>query len=527
MTYDNKGFSEKHRSLENSMNLVQILSEKAQIFGSKTAVQFNQQERSFADLDRQVEKAAEILKDLNIRKGDRVALILPKGLEFIELYLATLGIGAIALPLNPTYRPEELLYFLADSESSLAIIDSQKYAELEAILNQIPILQVLIIDQEVPQTHYYPRLLRETPKVLGLSYPTRGEDVAMLCYTSGTTGRSKGAMITHENLIENMKALNQAWRWTERDKLLHVLPLFHIHGLAVAVHGGLYAGSTMIMRDRFDPLEAWHILEQERCTMLMAVPTIYHRLSQAWETLERKPNLETVRVFISGSAPLPEPLFHRFKEQTDHTLLERYGMTETGMITSNPYDSELRKVKSVGYPLNGVAIRLMGKEGRDVTPGEIGEVWIKGHNVFKGYWNQPEKTEESFQDGWFKSGDLGYQDPEDHLRLYLVSRAKELIITGGYNVYPKEVENILEDHAAVQEAAVFGLADEDFGEQVTAAVVLREGRFLEASVLIKFCKTRLAGYKCPQKIFFRPSLPRNPMGKIQKHLLQKEYEGSG
>ena len=506
------------------MNLAQILSEKAQILGPKTAVQINKQETSFADLDRQVTKAAAVLKDLNIGKGDRVAFLLPKGLMFIELYLATLGLGAIALPLNPAYRPEEISYFLSDSESSLVIIHSEKQAEMRPVLKQIPSLQVLVIDREVPQTYYYPGLLKESLAGPGPSYPTRGEDVALLCYTSGTTGRSKGAMITHENLIENMKALNLAWRWTDQDKLLHVLPLFHIHGLTVALHGGLYAGSTLIMRERFDPLETWQILEQERCTMLMAVPTIYQRLSLTWDTLERKPNLETVRVFISGSAPLAEPLFHRFQKQTGHSLLERYGMTEAGMIASNPYDPKLRKVKSVGYPLGGVAVRIIGKEGRDVKPGEVGEVWIKGNNVFKGYWNQPEKTAESFEEGWFKSGDLGYQDPQDSLRLYLAGRARELIITGGYNVYPKEIENILEDHAAVQEAAVFGLTDEDFGEQVTAAVVLREGRSLEASELIQFCKTRLVGYKCPQKIFFRSALPHNSMGKLQKHLLQKEYD---
>ncbi len=503
------------------MNLAQILSEKAQTFGPQNAIRIKNQWTSFADLDRQVKKAAGVLINLNIRKGDRVAFLLPKGLIFVEYYLATLGLGAIALPLNPTYRPEEISYFLSDSGSSLVIIDSEKEAEMESVLKQIPGLQVLVFDQEVPKDFGH---LKEAPIGKGLSYPTRGEDVALLCYTSGTTGRSKGAMITHENLIENMKALNQAWRWTSQDRLLHVLPLFHIHGLSVAVHGTLYAGSTMIMKERFDPLEAWQVLEQERCTMLMAVPTIYQRLSLAWETLERKPNLETLRIFISGSAPLPEPLFHRFKEQTGHTLLERYGMTETGMIASNPYDSELRKVKSVGYPLNGVSIRVVGKEGLDVRPGEVGEVWIKGNNVFKGYWNQPEKTRESFNNGWFKSGDLGYQDPEDHLRLYLVGRARELIITGGYNVYPKEIENILEDHAAVQEAAVFGLAHEDFGEQVSAAVVLREGSSPEASELIQFCKIRLAGYKCPRKIFFRSVLPRNSMGKLQKQVLQNEYE---
>jgi malonyl-CoA/methylmalonyl-CoA synthetase len=510
--------------MEDLMNLAQILLKKARTFGPKTAVRINEQKRSFGDLDREVIKAAGVLVNLNITKGDRVAFLLPKGLTFIDLYLATLGLGAIALPLNPSYQAEEISYFLSDSESSLVIIDSKKYAEVASVLRQVPSLQVLVIDQLIPGTHDYPRLSKEPFIGEGLSFPTRGEDVAMLCYTSGTTGRSKGAMITHENLIENMKALNQAWRWTDQDKLLHVLPLFHIHGLSVALLGGLYAGSTLIMKERFDPLETWQILEQEQCTMLMAVPTIYQRMSLAWETLERKPNLESVRVFISGSAPLPEPLFHRFKEQTGYTLLERYGMTEAGMIASNPYDPELRKVKSIGYPLKGVAVRVVRKDGRDVKPGEVGEVWVKGSNVFKGYWNQPEKTAESFQDGWFRSGDLGYQDPEDRLRLYLAGRAKELIITGGYNAYPKEIENILEDHAAVQEAAVFGLAHEDLGEQVTAAVVLKEGSTLEATELIRFCKSRLAGYKCPQKIFFLSALPRNAMGKLQKHLLQKEYE---
>jgi malonyl-CoA/methylmalonyl-CoA synthetase len=509
------------------MNLTQVLLEKAEVFGPKTAIQIDKQERSFAALEQQVTKAAEVLNTLNVCKGDRVAFLLPKGLTFIELYFAALGLGASALPLNPAYRPEEIGYFLTDSQASLVITDSKKYHEIVAVLEVIPSLQVLIVDLEIPKTHFYPGLLKESFRGKGPSYPTRGEDVAMLCYTSGTTGRSKGAMITHENLIENMKDLNRAWRWTDQDKLLHVLPLFHIHGLTVALHGGLFAGSTQVLIERFDPLETWQNLEDEHCTMLMAVPTIYQRLSQAWDTLGKKPNLENVRVFISGSAPLPEPLFHRFKKQTGHTLLERYGMTEAGMIASNPYEPELRKVNSIGYPLEGVSVRIVGKDGRDVSAGGVGELWIKGRNVFKGYWNQPDKTAEAFKDGWFKTGDLGYQDPEDHLRLYLSGRAKELIITKGYNVYPKEIENILEDHPAVQETAVFGVPHEDFGEQVTAAVVLGEGESIEGEELIRFCKSRLAGYKCPQKIFFRSALPRNPMGKIQKHLLQKEYEGSG
>lgn len=505
------------------MNLAQILSEKAQGFGQKTAIRFMQKEVTFFDLNQRIKKAAGVLMALNVSQGDRVALLLPKGLEFIEIYWAALSLGAVIMPLNPAYRPEELWYFLSDSESTLLVTTQEKFSELTAFLKDPFPIQVLLVDQDLPGALFYSSLLEKASADIDLPYPTQKDDTALLCYTSGTTGRSKGAMITHGNLIHNVQALHQAWRWTDADRLLHVLPLFHIHGLAVALHGGLYAGATILMEERFDPHQTWQLLEEDKCTVLMAVPTIYQRLSLAWEVTEKKPSLESLRVFISGSAPLPEPLFCRFKQQTGHTLLERYGMTETGMIASNPYEPESRKVKSVGYPLSGVEIRVVGEDGRDTAPGKVGEVWIKGDNVFKGYWKQPEKTAESFEEGWFKSGDLGYQDPEDQLRLYLKGRAKELIITGGYNVYPKEIENVLEGHEAVQESAVFGLPHEDFGEQVVAGVVLKEGTPLEAEELIVFCKTHLAGYKCPKKIFFRTSLPRNSMGKLQKHLLQKEY----
>jgi malonyl-CoA/methylmalonyl-CoA synthetase len=501
------------------MNLAQLLSEKAQGFGPKTAVKFDHQKKTFEELDQQIKKAAGVLKYLGLNKGDRLALLLPKGLEFIETYLAALSLGAVVLPLNPAYRPEELWYFLSDSESTLLVTTHEPVSELMNFYKKPLPFQVILTDQDRPGVYYYPHLLEKASADTELSYPTQGDDTALLCYTSGTTGRSKGAMITHGNLIHNLCALHEAWRWTSQDRLLHVLPLFHIHGLAVALHGGLYAGATIIMEERFDPDRAWRIIEEERCSVFMAVPTIYQRLSLCWQTLEKKPDLKSMRVFISGSAPLPEPLFYRFQAQTGHTLLERYGMTETGMIASNPYEPELRKVKSVGYPLSEVKVRVVGKDGQDAAPGTVGEVWIKGDNVFKGYWKQPEKTAESFEDGWFKSGDLGYLDPGDPMRLYLVGRAKELIITGGYNVYPKEIENVLESHEAVQEAAVFGMAHEDFGEQVVGAVVLKEGSSLREEEIISFCRAHLAGYKCPKKIVFRSALPRNSMGKLQKHLL--------
>lgn len=504
------------------MNLAQILIEKTHDASQKTALQFKDQQRTYGDLNQQIKKAARVLMDLTIIKGDRVALLLPKSLEFIEFYLATLSLGAIVLPLNPAYRLDELEYFLSDSEASLLVTTPEKGSELTPFLKVSLGLRILILNTDAPWNSPYSQGKENPAAPVELPFPTREEDIALLCYTSGTTGRSKGAMITHGNLIHNMEALHEAWHWSDQDRLLHVLPLFHIHGLAVALHGGLFAGGTIILEEKFDPIRTWQLLENEYCTLLMAVPTIYQRLSQAWETLEKKPDLDTMRVFISGSAPLPEPLFHQFQRQTGHTLLERYGMTETGMITSNPYDPELRQPGSVGYPLKGVGIRIVGKDNRDVPKGEVGEIWIKGNNVFKGYWKQPEKTIESFEGGWFKSGDLGFQDPEDRQRLFLKGRSKELIISGGFNVYPKEIETILEAHDYVQEAAVFGLAHEDLGEQVVAAVVLKGTGLITGEELIAYCKGRLAGYKCPQKIVLRPTLPRNALGKLQKHRLPHE-----
>jgi malonyl-CoA/methylmalonyl-CoA synthetase len=344
----------------------------------------------------------------------------------------------------------------------------------------------------------------------------------MIIYTSGTTGRSKGAMLTHRNLISNMQALHETWEWSEEDVLLHVLPLFHVHGLFVALHGGLNAGATIIMHEKFDPSRTWEYIDREKCTLLMGVPTMYQRLANQWELMEQKPDLRSMRLFVSGSAPLLETLFNRFERETGFRILERYGMTEAGMITSNPTDLSGRKARSVGYPLPGVQVRVVSPAGIDAAPSEVGEVWIRGDNLFTGYWGMPEKTAESFQEGWFKTGDLGYQDSEDGNRLYLVGRAKELIITGGYNVYPKEIEDILESHGTVREAAVVGRPDDDLGEQVIAVVSLKEAGGVSAEELVKFCKERLAGYKCPKQVFVMDSLPRNAMGKLQKNLLVEQ-----
>jgi malonyl-CoA/methylmalonyl-CoA synthetase len=504
------------------MNLSQILSESCMKYGEKPAIVFERRSTSFRQIDDGVRRCSLWLRNMGVQNGDRVALQLPKSMEFIYLHLAVLSLGGVSLPLNSDYSPEEVHYYLSDSGSSLFITDSTRLERSKLLLNSIDRLRMYALDQPGPRgagplTVEMQNAGAEDPR----TYPARDGDVAMMLYTSGTTGRSKGAMITHRNLASNMVALKKAWEWTDRDILLHVLPLFHVHGLCVALEGGLYAGSTMIMHERFDPSRTWKTIEEKRCSILMGVPTIYHRLLNDWEST--KPDLSSMRVFISGSAPLSETLFNRFEQATGFRILERYGMTEAGMILSNPIDPSGRKAKSVGYPLPGVEARIVS-EGKDVKPGEVGEVWIKGDNVFKGYWQMPEKTRDAFEDAWFKTGDLGYQDSGDGMRFYLVGRAKELIITGGYNVYPKEVENVLEHHEAVQEAAVIGIADEDYGEKVTAVVVLKKDRDAVASeALLAFCKERLAGYKCPKEIFPVDQLPRNAMGKIQKDALQKRF----
>ena len=507
------------------MNLAKLLAETAAKNPDKTAVVFEGTSFSYRAFDREVERYASVLRAEGVGKGDRVAIQLPKRMDFLFLHFAVLSLGAITLPLNADYRAEEVGYFLSDSGSSLYVTDGRRFAASESAIRGMRGIRSLLVEGAPrPGADSLSDRLARAPREFPRSYPAGSEDVAMICYTSGTTGRSKGAMITHRNLVENMQALSIAWQWTANDVLLHALPLFHVHGLNVAAQGSLYAGSTIIMHEKFDPGRVWEALENEGCTLFMGVPTLYQRLMNEWERREKKPDLRGMRVFISGSAPLSETLFHRFESATGFRILERYGMTETGMITSNLLDPDQRKAKSVGFPLGGVAIRVVGSDGADVPPGEVGEVWIRGDNVFRGYWGMPEKTGESFVNGWFRSGDLGYQDPTDRGRLYLVGRGKELIITGGYNVYPKEVENVLESHEAVQESAAAGLPDEDFGEKVVAVVVLKEGAgSLLPEVLIEHCRSRLAPYKCPKQIAIVEGLPRNAMGKIQKNRIPRIF----
>ncbi|MFO8090982.1 MAG: AMP-binding protein, partial [Desulfatiglandaceae bacterium] len=416
------------------MNLIQCIHESALQRLEKPAVDFEGIKWTYRDFSREIQRHAGALRLLGLREGDRVAFQLPKCPEFLFLHFAALSLGAVSLPLNSDYKSEEIHYFLTDSGTSFFVTDRERYLKSRDKLEGIKELQILLVDDKLNGFPVLGSLLeRVTPSFFVSPVSAQDEATAMICYTSGTTGRSKGAMITHGNLISNSNALAQAWQWTERDTLLHVLPLFHVHGLNVAVVGSLLAGASIYMHEKFNPAGTWKTIEEKRCTMFMAVPTIYQRMVNELEGMKYTPDLSSMRVFISGSAPLSDNLFHRFEKLTGFRILERYGMTETAMNTSNALDPAGRKPKSVGFALPGITIRVVGKDGRDMPGEEVGEVLIKGPNVFAGYWRKPDKTRESFIGGYFRSGDMGFLDEADGGRLFLVGRSKELIISGGYN----------------------------------------------------------------------------------------------
>jgi malonyl-CoA/methylmalonyl-CoA synthetase len=339
-----------------------------------------------------------------------------------------------------------------------------------------------------------------------------------MIYTSGTTGRPKGAMITHGNLTANLDALHQAWGWQEDDVLCHVLPIFHVHGLVVALHGALHAGATAVLLPAFDPQKTFETLVNHRCTVFMAVPTIHRKMVDLPTAANY--DLSHLRLITSGSDRLPDDLFRKAQQIYGHTLLERYGMTETGMNLSNPLHGE-RRIGSVGLPLPGVEARIVHPEtGKPLPDGEVGEVQIRGPHVFKGYWQQPEKTAESFTaDGWLKTGDLGMREPDGYFTLK--GRSKDLIITGGYNVYPPEVELVLADHPDVAASAVIGCPDDTWGERVTAVIIPKPGATPNPDDIITYCRQKLAHYKAPRQIIITDTFPRNALGKIQKAKLRQ------
>ncbi|RJG05370.1 malonyl-CoA synthase [Noviherbaspirillum cavernae] len=470
---------------------------------------------SWGDVERATAKIANLLANLKLPKDSRIAVQVEKSPEALILYLATLRAGHVYLPLNTAYREAEIDYFINDAQPAVVVCSPKNFGWVSKIAFQSGTTHVFTLGDD----RHGSLLTRAAHLPDTFETVEKGPDeLAAILYTSGTTGRSKGVMLTHDNLASNAKVLRDYWRWQEGDVLLHALPLFHIHGLFVASHGALINGSKMIFLPKFDAAQVMRQLP--RATVFMGVPTYYVRLLAEPEFGTN--TCANMRLFVSGSAPLLLDTFEEFTRRTGHTILERYGMSETAMQTSNPCDGE-RIGGTVGLPLPGVAVRVVKSDGTPCGVGEIGDIQVKGPNVFKGYWRMPEKTSEEFTaDGYFKTGDVGRVDDKGYLSI--VGRSKDLIISGGYNVYPKEIESFIDELDDVVESAVIGVPHPDYGEAVTAVVVTKPDAAMSESDVIGALKLKIAGFKVPKRVHFVPDLPRNTMGKVQKNVLREQFK---
>ncbi|NNM72620.1 malonate--CoA ligase [Enterovirga aerilata] len=484
---------------------------------SKVAIETSAGQRyTYEDVILESGRLANALADRGVKPGDRVAVQVEKSVEALILYLACVRAGAVYLPLNTAYTLTELEYFIGDAEPALVVCDPAKREGLAPVAERAK-AALETLDREGRGS------LADLAKGDSRAFPTAivGEDdLAAILYTSGTTGRSKGAMLTHGNLVSNALTLKDYWRFTSQDVLLHALPIYHTHGLFVASNVTLLSDASMIFCPRFDPDEIMRLMP--RATVMMGVPTFYTRLL-------RHPGLTKeatahMRLFVSGSAPLLAETHREWREKTGHAILERYGMTETGMNTSNPYDGD-RIAGTVGFPLPEVEIRVVNPDtGEDLPAGEVGMIEVRGPNVFKGYWRMPEKTAAEIKpDGFFITGDLGKVDERGYV--HIVGRGKDLIITGGFNVYPKEVETEIDLLPGVVESAVIGVPHPDFGEGVTAVVVKEKDAAIDEAAVLAALEGRLAKFKLPKRVLFVDDLPRNTMGKVQKNVLRQENAG--
>ena len=472
---------------------------------------------SWSDLERATAMMANLLQSLKLPAGSRVAVQVEKSVEAVMLYLATLRAGYVFLPLNTAYQSAEIEYFIANAEPAVVVCSSKNFGWVSKIAFKSGTQNVFTLDDDRTGS-----LLTRAAHCSGehaVAVVKRDDELAAILYTSGTTGRSKGAMLSHGNLLSNALVLKDYWGWKPDDVLIHALPIFHVHGLFVALHGALINGSKMIWFSKFDPKGV--IKRLPDATVFMGVPTLYGRLLA--EPGLNKTTCRNMRLFVAGSAPLLLETFNDWQQRTGHTILERYGMSETAMLTSNPYSGAERRGGTVGFALPGVSLRVQDDEGKILPTGEIGGIHVKGPNVFKGYWRMPEKTKEEFTtDGYFKTGDVGKVDERGYITI--VGRSKDLIISGGYNVYPAEIESYLNDMPGVAESAIVDVPHPDFGEVGVAVVIARPGVTLDVGTLLADLKSKLANFKIPKQCFVFDELPRNTMGKVQKNVLRQQYK---
>jgi malonyl-CoA/methylmalonyl-CoA synthetase len=479
---------------------------------------------SWRDLDRASAMMANLLGSLAIPAHSRVAVQVEKSVEALILYLATLRAGHVFLPLNTAYQSAEIGYFIGNAEPAVVVCSGKNFGWVSKIAFQAGTQHVFTLNDDRTGT-LLDRAAAQSDR--HLMVPRKADDLAAILYTSGTTGRSKGAMLSHGNLGSNAATLKGYWGWVPGDVLIHALPIFHVHGLFVAIHGAMLNGSKMIWHAKFDPKRV--IADMPRASVFMGVPTLYVRMLA--EAGLSPAAVARMRLFIAGSAPLLIETFQAWQQRTGHTILERYGMSETIMLTSNPYRADARfgqqaerRGGTVGFPLPGVSLRVRDDQGQDCGVDDIGGIQVKGPNVFGGYWRMPEKTAEEFTpDGYFKTGDVGKIDARGYITI--VGRSKDLIISGGYNVYPAEIEGFINDMPGIAESAVVGVPHPDFGEVGVAVVIPKPGAQLDADAIIGQLKSRLANFKIPKRCFVVHELPRNTMGKVQKNLLREQHKG--
>ena len=499
-------------------SIVEAVSRHAQHSPQRPAIFFERRTISYEQLYRDIERFAYALITRGIERGERVGIFLANCPEFIVAYLGIQLAGGMVVLINSQYRQVELRHIITDAGVRLCVTDEAGKEALQSL--SLPSLTMLIVvngneepaDSAASFANFMAQEVSQSP--LALPAPT---DPAFIGYTSGTTGQAKGALLVHANLISNIAAITTAWRWSEHDRLLLALPLFHTHGLMVGMHGTLFNGASVILRRKFVADDILTTLcNDASITLFFGVPTMYIRLLA--EAERQGVPAHPLRLFVSGSAPLSAQVFNDFERIFGQPILERYGMTETIMNMTNPYEGE-RRAGTVGRPFPGQEGRVVDVLTRKPLPAnEIGEIEVRGPHVFVSYWNRPEASAEAFSpDGWFKTGDLGWCSDDGYYTL--TGRARELIISGGYNIYPREIEDVLATHPAVAEVAVLGAPDSEMGEQVVAMIVPKENISPEASEIIAFCRERLASYKKPRRVIFVDTLPRNALGKVQKHLL--------
>jgi len=502
--------------------LAHLFDQTALRLGEKKAILFLRKGRlenqmTYSSLQQISNRVATGLKERGLRKGERVILFMPKSMEQMLFHLGVQKVGAISVILNPGFKKDEMDYFLRDTDAKIIVVGKKEEALIQSLDKE---RQMISIDTGNPFEE--DELFPESSANFSLE---RGNpnDPAILIYTSGTTGQPKGAILTQQNLTQDAKNIIHVWEITEKDVLCHALPLFHVHGLCFALHTSLIAGAKIVMCDEFSTETVMDILSSQEgelaCTIFMAVPTMYLRLID--KMAGERQDFSHLRLLASGSAPLLPKDFERIKKVFGKEPVEREGMSETGMNFSNPFRG-VKKPGSIGLPLPKVEARIVNPEThQDVKPGEVGEIWLRGPNVTPGYWNKPRETEAVFVKGWFRTGDLGKIDGDEYY--YITDRLKHIIISGGENISPKEIESVINQHPYVLESCVVGISDEKWGEKVVAAVILKPGAAFTEKEIRDHCKEHLLDWKCPKEIFFLSELPRNRMGKVMKEEVIKSF----